>query len=428
MDTDIAWLKQLRRASWRNVPFQVDTVDISAGQNTVLREYPFQDLPTVFSMGTAAEEIKFSAYVIGDDYLDQLAKLRDVLKGDGVLIHPTQGSIRCYFHGKYTIKEAPASQGGIARLDLTFIRAEERRYPVAKENSTDKMLDDAANAKKSLLDRFNENFDLSELTGWSLDDIKDGMRGALDTVWDVVSIPSAGMSYFNNLVRQFITNPTNEIFSIAGVVSNMVQSVMRIPESLSSNQALSMFKNIRSLWSKPPSPKTASSYQTSGVTISSSAGQKLDKALTLPDTPYQTPTRQKQVKAMESLKDLFEGMATISAVEAIAQVELDNYDQVTALRQDFNQQFTQLLRRGVADHDVLLKLHTSVLNDLRERSKDLARVMTYTPATYQPVIYISYRLFGTIKYADEIMAMNPHIRNPLLVPPGKALQIIKRDE
>ena len=50
MYTDIAWLKQLRRASWRNVPFQVDTVDISAGQNTVLREYPFQDLPTVFSM------------------------------------------------------------------------------------------------------------------------------------------------------------------------------------------------------------------------------------------------------------------------------------------------------------------------------------------------------------------------------------------
>ena len=38
-----AWAQQLQPASWRGVPFHVDSVDISAGDNVVLREYPFQD-------------------------------------------------------------------------------------------------------------------------------------------------------------------------------------------------------------------------------------------------------------------------------------------------------------------------------------------------------------------------------------------------
>ena len=54
-----SWLDQLRTASWRDVSFQVDTIEMTDGDNTVMREYPFQDLPTVFRMGAGANEIKF---------------------------------------------------------------------------------------------------------------------------------------------------------------------------------------------------------------------------------------------------------------------------------------------------------------------------------------------------------------------------------
>ena len=57
----MAWFDQLTTASFRGVAFQVDTIDVTAGDNTVVREYPFQDLPTVFRMGEGVEEIKFSA-------------------------------------------------------------------------------------------------------------------------------------------------------------------------------------------------------------------------------------------------------------------------------------------------------------------------------------------------------------------------------
>lgn len=428
--TGIKWLDQLQQASWRGVPFHMDTSEIVAGNNTVLREYPFQDLPTVFSMGKAAEQIKLSAYVIGDDYQDKLAALRDVLEGEGILVHPTQGSIRCYQHGTYTIKENPTFEGGVARLDLIFIRAEERRYPVGKQNSTDKMIEDIEAARQSIFDGFTENFDIEGLPGWSLEEISEGLSDAFQAVWDVMGPIQGSMTYYDNLIQQFLSNPANELYNIVDNITGMVGSIMNVPKYLDSLVAISFFGALRDLWKNPPTVNIASAYKTSGISSTSSATVSTKppaESLVATESPYQTETRQKTEDAMNELADLFEGCATISAAEAVAGIELDNYEESVALREDFHQQFTMLLKRGVGDHTAMLRAHTSVINDLRDRSKDLSRVMTYTPETFMPVVYISYQHFGTISYSEEIMNMNPHIHNPLLVPPGVPLRIIKRD-
>jgi prophage DNA circulation protein len=82
---------------------------------------------------------------------------------------------------------------------------------------------------------------------------------------------------------------------------------------------------------------------------------------------------------------------------------------------------------GSSVHDALLALHGAALADLQARGQDLVRMTSYTPMAWQPVWYISHRLFGTAAYADEILAMNPHIEHPLLVPPGKPLRIARHD-
>ena len=78
-------------------------------------------------------------------------------------------------------------------------------------------------------------------------------------------------------------------------------------------------------------------------------------------------------------------------------------------------------------HDAMLALLAAGLRDLQERSRDMARLDTWTPQAWMPVWAVSYRLYGTAAYADEILAMNPHIEHPLLVPPGKALRIARHD-
>ncbi|MCG5260377.1 DNA circularization protein [Cupriavidus gilardii] len=449
-----SWLNQLRMASWRDVPFQVDTTELSAGDNTVLREYPFQDRPTVFSMGAGAEEIKFSAYLIGDDYLQQLDRLREVLKGEGVLIHPTSGSIRCWVHGRYTVREAPTTEGGIARLDLTFIRAEPRRYPVGVTNTTDRVASAADAAEQSLIDSLAANFDLAGMAGWAHDNVLARVRSGLDILWDGISMVNQGFDFYNDLVRQYITFPLSELSAIPAVLGRRIADLTRIPKSLSSNEAWGAFSAARNLWKVPSSratnsasapvskpvqaiaPAIASAYQGAGF-VPNDNQAKLAKAFTPSVSPYQTDTRRREAQSLKTLEAFFNGVATIMAVRAVAQIELENYDQALALRTDFNQQLTELLYASadeqtggvgtVTTHDALLQLQTAVLTDLQARSRDLARLTTYTPESWQPALYISYRMFGTVRWADEILTMNPHVRHPLLVPPGVPLRIIKHD-
>jgi prophage DNA circulation protein len=72
-------------------------------------------------------------------------------------------------------------------------------------------------------------------------------------------------------------------------------------------------------------------------------------------------------------------------------------------------------------------LHSAALADLVARSRGLSGLASYTPQAYEPVWSISYKLFGTAHYADEILALNPQIRHPLLCPPGQPLRIVRRD-
>lgn len=443
------WLSQLKPASWREVPFQVDTMELTAGDNTVLREYPFQDLPTVFAMGAGAEEIKLSAYVIGDDYLDQLERLKTVLKGDGVLIHPTAGSIRCWLHGRYTIRESLVAEGGVARVDLTFVRAEPRRYPAGKTNTTDRVAEAADAADKSFIDSLAANLDLEGMAGWAHDNILGNMRSGLDTLWGAVSAVNQGFDFYNSLVSQYITFPLSELSAIPAVLGGRIADLMRIPQDLSSGQAWNVFAAARNLWKAPSgdsssssdgtvaiAPAVADAYKTVGF-VQNDNQAKLEAAFRPPSSPYQTETRQRQAQALKTLHGFINGLATTMAIRAVAQVELTSYDQALALRTDINQQLTELLHAAADEphgglgmtttHDAVLQLQTAVLVDLQVRSRDLARLTTYTPQTWQPALYVSYRMFGTAQWADELVAMNPHVRHPLLVPPGKPLRLIRHD-
>ena len=147
----------------------------------------------------------------------------------------------------------------------------------------------------------------------------------------------------------------------------------------------------------------------------------------------------KQLNQLTAASDqLFETLATSGYVQAVAGVDLAGYDEALSLRRAINDQCTRLLLEASSAtppggltatswHTAMLAMHSAALGDLQARSQGLVRLTTYTPQGWEPVWLISYKLFGTADYADEILAMNPHIRHPLLVPPGRALRIARHD-
>lgn len=445
----MGWLEQLQPAEFRNVPFHVDTIEVTFGDNTVLREYPFQDLPTVFRMGEGVEEIKFSAYVIGDDYIEQREALRKVLTGEGVLIHPTAGAIRVYVHGKPTIKESPTAEGGMARFDLTFVRAEARRYPVGVANTESQATEAALDASQAAQDQFKLDWSLLSVPGWAANGAIKNLTASLDGVWGQLKTVQTGLGdYSNGVIGGFQQMRANlgDLVRVPQQLASEIANLFNLPSDLSAATAAA-FRDAFS-WGFDLDKKLVrndfESFVIPEPASSGHAGGSGDAGLVIYGTgdPVALATdstaRQQLVRLTAASDQLFESLATASYVRALAATELSGYDEALTLRRAVHEQCTRLLTEAsglsptkglsaTAWHNAMARLHTAALADLHARSRDLVRLTSYTPTGWEPVWFISYKLFGTVAYADEIMAMNPHIRHPLLVRPGRALRIMRHD-
>lgn len=435
----MTWLDQLQPASFRNVPFQVDTIEVTAGDNTVLREYPFQDLPTVFRMGEGVEEIKFSAYVIGDDYLEQREQLREVLTGEGVLVHPTAGSIRVYVVGKYSIKENPTAEGGMARFDLSFVRAEARRYPVGVANTESQAVEAAAGVKESAADQFAETFDILKAPGWVADRAMANLTASLDGVWGQVKGVTAGLSDFTNgAIANYQTLRSNldDLVRTPRLLADAIGNLFSLPTELSA----AMVRDFQSAfsWAFDMDKKIVQTDFEVSVMPAVGAGLVMFGAGNAEALGLDSAARQQLTQLKAATDQLFESMATAGFVEAVAAVEMEGYDEAIKLRQTINDQCTRLLLEASAQrapagltasswYGAMQALHTAALADLQARSRNLTRLTIYTPQAWESVWLISYKIFGTAAYADEILVMNPHIEHPLLAPPGKPLRLVRHD-
>ena len=444
----MSWLEQLQPASFRGVAFQVDTIEVSFGDNTVLREYPFQDLPTVFRMGEGVEDIKFAAYVIGDDYTEQRDALRAVLTGEGVLIHPTAGSLQAYLVGKPSIKENPTAEGGMARFELHFVRAEARRYPVGVPNTQAKADAAAQDAAQAAEDEFAKNWDIKAVPGWAATGAIKNLTDSIDGVWAQIKTVQTGLGdYSNELISgyQQLRSNLGTLINAPRQLAGAIADFMALPSDLSA--ALSRDFQSAFGWAFDLDKKLLrQDFESVVIPAPTSSGRSGvgDAGLVIYGTgnpallATNSAARNQQNQLTAAGDQLFETLATSGFVRAVAAAELAGYDQALGLRRTINDQCTRLLLEASSAtppggltatswHTAMQAMHTAALADLQARSRDLVRLTTYTPQGWEPVWYISYKLFGTADYADEILAMNPHIRHPLLVPPGRALRIARHD-
>jgi prophage DNA circulation protein len=435
-----AWLDQLQAASFRGVPFQVDTIEHHAGDNVVLREYPFQDLPTVFRMGAAAEEIKFAAYVIGSDYTEQRDRLREVLTGSGVLVHPTVGSLRVYVAGKFTLKENPTAEGGMCRFDLVFVRADERRYPAGVPNSQAQAEQAADQAQAAAVADFAAGFSLAQQPGWVADRVTARLADAINAVAGSLSGVTQNLGSFTDAAvanLQTLRDTLPALVSTPALLAQSVASLFALPLELPDVLARRFAQAFTSLF-VIPALINVNDYRVSLPPLPGSTfalyGLGNSAALSL-----LTPQRVAFNGLNVQVDQLIETLAVSSWVRAISAIEVTSYEEALALRADAHTQITRLLVRAsqqaagvsvsdppaLAYHDALSLLLSTALGDVRARTADLVRLSSFTPDGWMPVWLISYQLYDTTQFADQLLALNPHITHPLLAPPGVAMRVLE---
>jgi hypothetical protein len=91
-----SWTSQLRRASFRSIPFLTESYGGEHGRRWADHEYPGRDVPYAEDMGRSQRVWRFTGYLIGDDYptIRTLLVAACELPGPGPLVHPTIGAVQ----------------------------------------------------------------------------------------------------------------------------------------------------------------------------------------------------------------------------------------------------------------------------------------------------------------------------------------------
>jgi prophage DNA circulation protein len=356
--------------------------------------------------------------------------------GSAELVHPTAGTMLVYVAGKYTIKEAPSSEGGIARFELTFVRGESRRYPVVVVNTPAQAFRAAELAKVAAVDDFAASFTLAAKPGWVADRAVARVASSVELAWGAMQKASKDLNDFSSgITAQYaaLRDGLNELVATPRRLADSVVNLLNLPAELA-NAAARDFKNALQSVLDVGQRLNVADFEVSvrpvGLGLAMFGTGNTDSlALT-------SPARAALAELTAASDQLVETAALASWVQAVTHMELDNYDEALALRTAVVAQCTRLLTLASereasgatpAWHDAVLALMTACLGDVQARSAGLTRLSSYTPTGWMPVWVISYELYGTADYADEILALNPQIQQPLLVPPGLALRVAQHD-
>lgn len=381
----------LRPASFRGVPFQVEDAGVGVGRRAEVHSYPQRDKPWVEDLGRAAREFTIEAFVIGADYVDQANRLLAALEepGPGTLVHPWFGTLTVSL--TELARASFSQQLGQARISMPFVESGELEFPSAGASSQAQSRLAAANLESAAVADFAEKF--------SVDGQQDFVaeQAVADTT-AAIGVTTAG----NVPGLRGLPLAERAATALPQALSQM-ETPATMGQTLSSSLGLSGLSGTSLRW---------------GTLAQALVRLAQDPRLAPPARPaVYTPSRQQAWQNTTAVNALTRQTLLAQAVGASTLAEADVYEDTVDLR---NKLCTALdaesLNATDRSYTSLADARGKVWQDLTTRSRDGARLTTITPPDTAPSLVLAHDLYEDADRAAEIVARN-RVRHPGFVPP-----------
>lgn len=229
-DSNKDWRQDIRRASFRGVPFAVYGGEGIFGRRVALHEYPGRDKPYIEDMGRSTRRIRLSGFLVsnslvygGGDAKAQRDAMVDAVErpGPGVLVHPTLGELIVNVpDGGLRVIER-WDMGRYFELSFIFIEYGQHIFPAT------------APSKVSLLDKLAKKLHLSAALDFARKVI--GTVGkAMSTVNTVLSTVE-GVIRFGKAVVGAVVNTVAGVAEVVGRVARDMRNVTSLGSLLMGN-------------------------------------------------------------------------------------------------------------------------------------------------------------------------------------------------
>lgn len=388
----MAWRDNLRPASFRGVPFAVDTSSLTVGRRLARHEYPQRDIPFMEDMGRKAREYKVDALVLGAGYMDERDALIAAIEatGPGQLVHPYYGTLQVVVTGECQISESTES-GGRAKIAITFLEAGLQQEPETTSD-TEAVLGAQYDAcEDAIAADFAESFSIDGLPDFAVQD-------ALASVNAALAIP--GMALGN--LAWVRADPSSALNAL-------------LPENLlaSLGNPLDLARGVLYLVRNADSVLAPLAFDRPAVTASVS-----------------TPSRQAQNANRAAIVGLVRQAATARRIMDLAQAEPATLDDARAYRAEIVGRADDVLlteSTGQAPADALVQLRTDAVAHFAAITPSLPRLTRLVPQAVRPALVLAHDFYGddwlTAGREGELIARN-RVRHPGFVPAGQNIFLV----
>lgn len=394
---------QLRRASFRGVPFEVTSSNLSVGRRTQTFEYPQRDDPFTEDMGRSKRTIRITAFVVGYDYIARMKRLIAACEkpGSGRLIHPWLGSMEV----TPTDLSAPVFESNrVASVSLTFVESGKLQYPNALLDVGAKCLSAAQMLVNAEFDEFVRTFDLS---------------GAQDFVKEAVGLDLQGI--LNSETVQSVC----DAFDLADELATLSHDVITLAEG----GADALFNRVLDTYGLQGFASTVHAWtDVSHRFRSLTQSSELNSAK--PQAVASRTTSERIEKANAAGQAMIRGLSVANMVVAASEIGTSNdrldastpvqtapYDDLIAVRNEILEAIDEESLKVSSDpiYEALCESRSAVYEAITQRAENQARLVSFKPSSVQPALVLAYDYYGDASREAEIVGRNK-IRHSGFVP------------
>ena len=421
--------------SFRGVSFWVESSDLSVGRRTVTHQYPQRDEPFTEDLGRAAREYRFSAFVLGDDYIEQAKKLREALEkpGAATLVHPEFGEIQVVAQPGASMSFSQSMRR--ANFSLAFVEAGLNAFPTPEGASQQASRAAADQVSEAAADSFEESLTLDDIEDFVQDALNGDLLDALDIISNseiakVLDFADRVSDLANDAISLVRGGPKAFATKLMGALglsrlATTVAGWQRVGKSL-----CALADDLRGDDDEPVystvKPKSAEVIESNRKAVYSLCRQAvLVQAVgvsTLIGTDVDSTVANSSIlpDEGEAVVDSGTGAAEVGTVTSSGSFSSSptiSYDEMLEARERIVGRLEEEML-DVEDDRVFMALReaaTAVSKDLSSRAEEQARLYDYDAGAVLPSCVTAMELYGDATRAQEIVVRNG-VTNPLFCP------------
>lgn len=393
-----SWKDKLRPASFRGIPFFIDSSQFTGGRRVVNHEFPDRDTPYAEDLGKAGASFKVEGHLLGDDYFEQKARMRAAADkyGAGELIHPYFGTmlVQC---GAFAIDE-DNKEGRICKISFQFYEAGDNRQPKAVNDKTAVLQNNTLTAVTASKSAFDKAFSVAKAPGFVVDSARK-------------AVAKAATIYQNSTksTRTLAEETANLAYGITNLRTS-VDDLLQEPSKLS-ERLLNSFALLEEALGTPEGKLQAyAPFITFGQVSSEQAA---------------TPSRERERQNDAEFSNFMKRVAVASSVSAASEKEYSSTQEALKARDDLTDRIEEILQE-TNDDDVFAAfeaLNASLVQVLPDDDSDLPNIQKVTLPDTMPSLVVAYDLFERAD-AEEDLILRNKIRNPGFIVGGAELEVL----